>query len=124
MKSTAKRTERKLQRTQRRLKMLELERRDLLLQWSHLDRQLQSLQEVETERRLPLPPHLQTLEAYLQEKEQQQQRQQEALKRLSLSIRSPMALVPPEPSRMPSLSSIPPSLLSTSEPKSPTEPAP
>ena len=117
------RTERKLQRTRRRLEMLELERRDLLLQWSQLDKQLQSLQEAETERKFPLPPHLQTLEAYLLEKEKQQQRQQEAVKLLSLSIRSPVAPVSPDPSRMQSLTSIPLSLPFTSGPKSPTEPA-
>ena len=102
--------------------MLELERRDLLLQWSQLDSQLQTLQESATERTLPLPPHLRTLEAYLLEREKQRQLQQEAIRLLSLSIRSPMASVQPDPSRTPSLSSIPPSLLSTSEPKSPTEP--
>ena len=112
--------ERKLRRTRARLEMLELERRDLLLQWSLLDKQLQSLQEAETERRFPMPPHLQTLEAFLQEREQQTLRQQEAIRLLSLSIQRPLPVL--DRSETPSLSSIPPSLLSTSEQKSPTEP--
>ena len=100
--------------------MLELERKDLLLQWSLLDKQLQSLQEVETERKFPMPPHLQTLEAYLQEREQQKQRQQEAIRLLSQSIRRPLSVL--DHSETPSPSSIPPSLLSTSGQRSPTEP--
>ena len=100
--------------------MLELERRDLLLQWSLMDKQLQSLQETEEELRFPMPPHLQTLEAFLQEREQQQQRQQEAIRLLSLSIQRPLPVS--DRSETPSLSSIPPSLLSTSVQKSPTEP--
>ena len=102
--------------------MLELERRDLLLQWSQLDSQLQTLRESATERALPLPPHLRTLEAYLQEREKQRQLQQEAIGRLSLAIRSPVKPLYPESSEMQRLTSILPSLQSTNVLKRPTEP--
>lgn len=102
--------------------MLELERRDLLLQWSQLDSQLQTLQESETERSLPLPPHLRTLEAYLQEREKQREKQQEAISRLSLAIQSPVRRLSPESSETQSLTSIPLSLQSTNVLKSPIEP--
>ena len=73
------RTQRKLNKVQARLRRVEKEKQHLLHRWSLLDSSLQKQLEQGQERRLPMPPHLQTLDQYLLAKEQQKAQQQEAL---------------------------------------------
>ena len=76
------RTTRTLRRTQRRLQHLEKERLLLMHRWSILDSSLRYQQELREERQQPLPPHLQSLELYLQEREQVQEQEQASLQHL------------------------------------------
>ena|SRR6478609_9168040 len=78
---SATRTQQKLDRVQVKLQRVEKEKQHLLHQWSLLDSSLRQQLEQQGERQLPMPPHLATLEGYLEQRAQQKAHQLDSLRR-------------------------------------------